>query len=77
MEVNTLTVGEKIKIYLCQEKISQKELAQRTGISTAKLSLSLNGKRTLTYEELSSILWATNTTADMFISPLMMPSKSA
>lgn len=41
-----------LKEYFKKNKISQYEIEHRTGISQSKLSLSLNGKRKITAEEL-------------------------
>lgn len=64
-----MKVGERIKLFLVQNKISQKSLSEATGISRDKLSLSLNGERGLKPEELELIIYVLNVSPDIFIVP--------
>ena len=45
-------VSSYLKEYFKNKKISQYDIANKTGIKQSKISLSLNGKRKLTAEEL-------------------------
>lgn len=64
-----MKVGERIKLYLVENKIPQKSLSEATGIPRDKLSLSLNGERGLKPEELELILYALKVQPDKFIIP--------
>ena len=64
-----MKVGERIKLFLVKNKISQKSLSEATGISRDKLSLSLNGERGLKPEELELIIYVLNVSPDIFIVP--------
>ncbi len=48
-------ISNYLKEYFKNKKISQYEIQRRTGISQSKISLSLNGMRKLSAEELVSI----------------------
>ena len=48
-------ISKYLKEYLNENKISQYEVARKTGISQSKINLSLNEKRKLTAEELIKI----------------------
>ena len=48
-------IGNYLKKYLKERNISQYEVESRTGSSQDKISLSLNGKRKLTADELIEI----------------------
>lgn len=50
-----MNLSNYLKEYFKEKKISQCEIAKRTGISQCKINLSLNGKRKLTAEELIKI----------------------
>lgn len=64
-----MNVGKKIKLALLEKGKTQKWLAQQTGIPYDKLNLSLCGRRVITYEELSLILWALKLQASDLIIP--------
>lgn len=63
-----MEVGLKIMKYLKSNGISQRWLAERTNITPAKLNLSLNGKRRMTFEEYECICGALGVGVDAFIS---------
>ena len=65
---DTMTIGEKIKVYLVEHKIKQLDVAQGTGMDKDKLCLSLNGKRKLDADEFGSIIAYLNVSADTFMS---------
>lgn len=67
-EGDTMTIGEKIKVYLVEHKIKQLDVAQGTGMDKDKLCLSLNGKRKLDADEFGSIIAYLNVSADTFMS---------
>ena len=52
-----MTVAEKIKLYLVEHKIKQSVVSDETGINKDKLCLSLNGKRKLSSDEFSRIVF--------------------
>lgn len=62
-----MDVGKNIKHYMLAKGISQKFLSVRTGISTSKIALSLNGKRKITIEEYSAICNALEVELDRFL----------
>lgn len=64
-----MCVGQHIKQYLVDTGRSQKWLSLRTGIPAPKLSLSLSGKRRLTFEEYALICGALDVNTDKFILP--------
>lgn len=70
-----MDVGAKIKRYIDKQGISQIELCQRTNIPPAKMNLSLNGKRRLTFSEYQNICWALGVGVEEFLSP--MPPQTA
>lgn len=65
-----MSVAKKIKMYLVEHDITQKSIADVTGISPVKLNLSLNDERRLGFDELALILGALGETADKFIDPV-------
>ena len=67
-EGDTMTIGEKIKVYLVEHNIKQLDVAQGTGMDKDKLCLSLNGKRKLDADEFGSIIAYLNVSADTFMS---------
>jgi transcriptional regulator with XRE-family HTH domain len=71
-----MAVSERIKNYMEKNNISQSDLSKVTHIALPKLNLALNGKRRMTFEEFALILGATNTTADMFITPVPLPGEN-
>ena len=62
-----MEVCTRLKNYLIDNSISQKDVAYLTGISLVKLNLSLNGRRKLTFEEFEKILIVLGESADEFI----------
>lgn len=64
-----MNIGIQIKKILIDLNKNQRWLSQKTGIDYDTLNSSLNGKRTLKYEELELILWATGKTASDVITP--------
>lgn len=64
-----MSVGERVKNYLLDSGRSQKWLSARTGIPAVKLSLSLCGKRKLTFEEYELICGALDVDTNKFIVP--------
>lgn len=48
-------ISDYLKSYFMRKDISQREIEKRTGIKQSKISLSLNGMRKLSAEELVSI----------------------
>lgn len=74
-----MDVGQKIRVYLEDRRISQIELCKRTNISPSKLNLSLSGKRRFTFPEYQAICWALGVGVDMFLEPCPMkkPQRSS
>lgn len=72
-----MDVGQKIGIYLEEQNISQIDLCVRTNIAPAKMSLSLNGKRRLSFPEYQAICWALGVGVDTFLEPRPLESTSA
>ena len=64
-----METGVGIKIYLVKERISQKALAEKTGISQPKISSLLNGKQQFTVPEYALICGALDIPVDMFLKP--------
>lgn len=64
-----METGKMIMKYLENHGISQAFLSKEARIAPAKLSLSLNGKRKLTFEEYSNICWVLGVSVDTFIKP--------
>lgn len=62
-----VTVGERIKSYLLAEGLKQNKIAEKTGIGTDKLNLSLNGKRNLPLDEYARICSVLGVPADTFL----------
>lgn len=72
-----MDVGQKIREYLEQQGISQIDLCARTNIAPAKMNLSLNCKRRLTFAEYQAICWALGVGVDTFLEPRPMNNASA
>lgn len=53
-------ISNYLKQYFKENKITQQEIENKTGISQSKINLSLNGKRKLTAKELINIAIAFN-----------------
>ena len=64
-----MTVEAKIKRYMDDHGISQAFLSRKTGISIAKLNLSLNDKRALKLDEYCGVCSALGVGADTFLEP--------
>lgn len=62
-----METGLKIKDYLEKNGISQIHLSKKTGIPVAKLNLSLNGKRKMTFREYELICGALGVEAGFFL----------
>ena len=59
----------KIKKYLDERGISQAFISRKTGISTVKLNLALNGNRKLSLDEYELICGALGVPPDHFLTP--------
>ncbi len=64
-----MCVGQKIKLYLKDNGITQTFLANKTGIPLQKLNLSLNGNRRLDFGEYELICGALSVGTDRFLEP--------
>ena len=64
-----MKIGEKIKQYLDEKRISQTALAIDVKMSLPKLNLALAGKRKLQLEEYEIICGVLNVKIDQFMSP--------
>lgn len=64
-----MSISKKMKLYLIEHEISQKSISELTGIAPAKLNLSLNDKRKMSFDEFELILGAIGETADKFLVP--------
>lgn len=64
---NRMTVGERIKIYLSEHGLKQNYIAERIGITNAKLNLSLNGNRKIPLDEYARICEVLGVPADTFL----------
>lgn len=64
-----MSVGNRIKDYMKQNDIAQKAICLMTGISPVRMSLSLNEKRKLTFEEYALIIKALGLPMGTFIEP--------
>ena len=60
-----------IKKYLKDNGISQAFLGRKAGIKLPKLNLALNGRRSLTLDEYSSICGVLGVNTDFFLKPRM------
>lgn len=65
-----MEVESKIRVYLEEHNISQIDLCKKTHIAPAKLNLSLNNKRRLTFPEYQTICWALGVGVDAFMEPI-------
>lgn len=64
-----MDVETKIKNHMEKYGISQIELCKKTHIPPAKLNLSLNKKRRLTFPEYQTICWALGVGVEAFMEP--------
>lgn len=71
-----MTVAERVKTYIDEKSISQKELSNGTGISQSAISLLLRGGRKLECDEFSLIIGYLNVPADKFIKPKKILERS-
>lgn len=69
-----MCVGQKIKLCLENNGITQTFVAGKTGISVQKLNLSLNGNRKLNFDEYELICGALSVGTDKFLEP-KLPKK--
>lgn len=64
-----MNVATKIRDFLEEQGITQLALSEKTHISPAKLSLSLNNKRRMNFDEYQTICWALGVGVDAFMEP--------
>jgi len=64
-----MSVEKRIKLFLVENDIKQKTLSEATGIDSSKLNMSLNGHRSLTFDEFSLIIGFLGVQANKFIEP--------
>ena len=64
-----MTIEKRIKLYLVEEGIKQKDLAERADLCPKKLNASLNGKRKLNVDEFARLVNSLEISADLFIYP--------
>ena len=64
-----MCVGQKIKMYLKEQGVSEKWISTTTGIKLSKLNQSLNGNRRLTFTEYEIICFVLKVRMDQFIRP--------
>ena len=64
-----MCVGMRIQQYLSDTGRTQVWLSDKTGIPAPKLSLSLNGKRKMTFDEYAMICGALDVDTNYFIKP--------
>lgn len=64
-----MDVEAKIRAHMAEHGISQIDLCKKTHIPPAKLNLSLNEKRRLTFPEYQTICWALGVGVDAFMEP--------
>lgn len=64
-----MDVGAKVKSYMDEIGMSQIEMSKKTNIPPAKLNLTLNGKRRMTFDEYQVICWALGVGVNTFMSP--------
>lgn len=62
-----MQVEAKIKNYMEDNKISQVFICHHTNIKPSKLSLTLNGKRRMTFDEYEKVCGALNVPVDRFL----------
>lgn len=64
-----MNIGQKLKAYLAEHKISQVWLCEQTGISPSRMSLLMNGKRRMTFDDYVTICYVLNIAPGTFIEP--------
>lgn len=62
-----MDVADKIKVFMEEHGITQAHICRKTGIAPAKLNLTLNGKRRLTFEEYEVICWSLGVGVETFL----------
>lgn len=62
-----MRVHERVKMYLEENRITQKELAKKCGMSEVTISLILRGGRKFECDEFEKIILALNVSADTFM----------
>ena len=60
-------IHERVRGYILEQSISQKQIAENMHVSEAKLSLMLNGKRRMTVDDYISICKAISVSPNRFI----------
>lgn len=68
-------VGTRIKSYLAANKIRQAYLCEKTGIDRPRMSLALNEKRKLTFDDYEKIIGVLKLPAGAFIEPVEYDSE--
>lgn len=64
-----MDVGRKIKMFIETNGVKQSYISRKIGISEAKLSLALNGKRRITFDEYEALCWVLGVGVDAFLEP--------
>jgi len=62
-----MQVYQKVRAYIEEQGIKQKEVAQKTGISTVTFNAIMNGKRTMYADDLRAICIALDVSPENFI----------
>jgi transcriptional regulator with XRE-family HTH domain len=62
--INDLEIGRRIERYQTAISVSQRDLAERTGISQSTLSRIVSGARAAKMDELVSLAWGLGVTVD-------------
>lgn len=69
MSNNITTLGEEIRILRLTQKLKQKELAQKTGLSTATIGQIERGKANVSINNLEAIAKALNCELEILMNP--------
>jgi len=64
-----MSIGLKIKDYLIEHEISQAWLCTQTGIGQPRMSLLMNGKRRMTFDDYVTICDALDIPVGTFVQP--------
>lgn len=62
-----MSVYEKIRVYIYDNGLKQKVVAQKSGISESTFNAIMNGRRTLYADDLRAICLALNVSPELFI----------
>jgi transcriptional regulator with XRE-family HTH domain len=62
-----MQVYQKVRAYIEKQGLKQKEVAQKTGISTVTFNAIMNGKRTMYADDLRAICIALDVSPEIFI----------